>query len=106
MGSSTVQITLNSDSEYVGGRLCFYAPDKGITIPDRRRAGTMTIHDDFQMHAVTRLVSGTRYSLFVVDRGNGLGDKGSVFVVGRAQFDAVAGLGEAVEQAKKRPRTK
>jgi hypothetical protein len=42
----------------------------------------MTVHPREQMHAVTRLVSGKRYSLFVVDQANGLGDKG-VFDVER-----------------------
>lgn len=79
--TSTVQITLNGDNEYQGGRLCFYAPDVGLQTP-RRPPGTMTVHPRQQMHAVTRLVSGKRYSLFVVDQANGLGDKG-VFDVER-----------------------
>lgn len=30
------------------------------------------------LHAVTQLTEGVRYSLFVVDRANGLGEKGVV----------------------------
>ena len=82
--SSTVQVTLNDDSEYQGGRLCFYAPDVGLQTP-RRSAGTVTVHPREQMHGVTRLVAGKRYSLFVVDEANGLGDKG-VFLVQKDVF--------------------
>lgn len=83
--SRTVQLTLNGDDEYLGGRLCFYSPDVGLQIP-RRPAGTLTIHPKEQLHGVTRLFGGKRYSLFVVDSSNGLGDT-AVFVVDRATFD-------------------
>ena len=83
--SCTLQITINGDDEYQGGRLCFYAPDAGLHIPPRP-SGTVTIHPRHQLHGVTRLISGKRYSLFVVDRQNGLGDKG-VFKVDKNIFD-------------------
>jgi len=69
--TKTVQLTLNGDDDYVGGRLCFYSPDIGLQIP-RRPAGTLTIHPRDQFHAVSRLISGVRYSLFVVDHFNEL----------------------------------
>ena len=70
----TVQITLNDDSEYEGGRLVFYSPDAGLQM-HKRPAGTLTKHPPRAMHGVTRLVSGKRYSLFVVDESNGDGEK-------------------------------
>ena len=44
----------------------------------KRQAGDITKHNYEVLHAVTRLISGTRYSLFVVDRSNGLGEDGIV----------------------------
>jgi len=76
----TVQITLNDSKEYEGGRLCYFTTEKGVEILDDREAGVMTVHDTRALHAVTRLFSGTRYSLFVVDKSNGLGDKNVVHV--------------------------
>jgi len=69
--SCVVQYTLNDDKTYKGGRLCFYTEDIGLLVP-RRPAGTLTIHCR-EMHAVSRCLSGVRYSLFVVDESNGLG---------------------------------
>mmetsp|Transcript_50281 Transcript_50281/g.60476 ORF Transcript_50281/g.60476 Transcript_50281/m.60476 type:complete len:433 (-) Transcript_50281:1326-2624(-) len=83
--SLTAQITLNGDDEYEGGRLCFYSPDVGLQIPPRP-PGTVTVHHREQMHGSTRLVSGKRYSLFVVNSCNNLGEKG-VFVVDKGIFD-------------------
>jgi serine/threonine protein kinase len=40
----------------------------------QRRAGDITRHSRRTLHGVTKLNSGTRYSLFVVDRNNALGD--------------------------------
>lgn len=41
-------------------------------MPDRP-AGTVTIHDRDVYHGVSPITKGVRYSLFVVDRDNGLG---------------------------------
>eukprot|EP01040_Poterioochromonas_malhamensis_P013296 gene13296-14605_t len=41
----------------------------------QRSAGDITKHGRESLHAVTRLTSGSRYSLFVVDRENGPGDE-------------------------------
>ena len=83
----TLQITLNGDNEYKGGRICFYSPDVGLHIPTRP-SGTVTIHKREQLHGVTRLISGRRYALFVVDGNNGLGEKG-VFHLDKSTFDAL-----------------
>ncbi len=72
--TDTIQLALNDDSEYEGGRLCYFTPEKGVEVLSRR-AGDITKHNRDALHAVTRLTSGTRYSLFVVDESNGLGDQ-------------------------------
>ena len=66
-----VQYTLNDDRDYKGGKLCFYSEDIGLYIPCRP-AGTVSVHRR-EMHAVSKLLSGVRYVLFVVDITNGLG---------------------------------
>jgi len=68
---SVVQYALNDDKSYKGGRLCYYSDDIGLLVP-RRPAGTLTVHFK-EMHGVSRCLDGVRYSLFVVDRTNGLG---------------------------------
>jgi len=68
---SVVQYALNDDEAYKGGRLCYFSDDIGLLVP-RRPAGTLTVHFK-EMHAVSRCLNGVRYSLFVVDRSNGLG---------------------------------
>ena len=95
----TIQIALNDDNEYDGGKLCFVTttpateesasfssssttttsstrgtPSLKLTVP-KRYAGTITGHKFNVLHAVTKLHRGVRYSLFVVDRKNGLGEK-------------------------------
>jgi hypothetical protein len=65
-----MQIALNDDSEYDGGRLVF-ATSEGFLIP-RRPAGSATIHTHEVVHGVTALRSGVRYGLFLCDtRGSG-----------------------------------
>ena len=73
----TVQLALNDASEYTGGRLCYFTEEKGVEVLERQ-AGDLTKHSRHVLHAVTQLKAGTRYSLFVVDESNGLGDKGLV----------------------------
>lgn len=68
----TVQVCLNSDTEYEGGRLIFYA--QGNCHVPERKAGFVSIHDRDILHAVSRVTSGVRYSLFVVDKANTLGN--------------------------------
>eukprot|EP01040_Poterioochromonas_malhamensis_P013295 gene13295-14604_t len=71
--TDTVQVALNDDTEYEGGRLCYFTEENGVQVL-QRSAGDITKHGQKSLHAVTRLTSGTRYSLFVVDELNGLGD--------------------------------
>ena len=68
----TIQLCLTSDTEYEGGRLVFYAQGK-CHVPERK-AGFVSIHDRDILHAVSRVTSGVRYSLFVVDKANTLGN--------------------------------
>ena len=70
-GYQTVQLALNNPTEYTGGRLCYFSKEKGVEVLDRQ-AGDITKHGTKTLHAVTQLTTGTRYSLFVVDRDNGL----------------------------------
>ena len=70
--SKTVQIPLNDG--YVGGKLCFFIDDK-VYIPPRP-PGSLTKHDPRVLHGVTSVQGGTRNSLFVVDKSNGLGEGG------------------------------
>ena len=72
--TETIQLALNDDAEYEGGRLCFFTKQKGVEVLNRK-AGDLTKHNTNALHAVTRLTRGTRYSLFVVDETNGLGDE-------------------------------
>ena len=61
----TMQVALNGDAEYRGGRLVF-ATGAGFVIPTRP-AGTATIHTDRIAHGVTALTGGVRYGLFLCD---------------------------------------
>ena len=54
-----------------GGRLCYFTEDTGLFVP-QRPSGTLSVHVR-EMHAVSKLLSGVRYVLFVVDDTNGLG---------------------------------
>lgn len=69
--TKTVQVCLNSETEYVGGRLLFFA--QGKCFCPKREKGFVSIHNRDILHAVTSLRSGIRYSLFVVDKANTLG---------------------------------
>lgn len=74
--SPTVQIPLNDG--YVGGKLCFFIDDR-VYIPPRN-PGSLTKHVPQVLHGVTRVQSGIRNSLFVVDQNNGLGESGVLIV--------------------------
>jgi hypothetical protein len=60
-----MQIALNGDQEYRGGRLVFIT-DKGFVVP-RRPVGSATIHTNEIVHGVSTLLSGVRYGLFFCD---------------------------------------
>lgn len=76
--TGTVQIALNDQTEYSGGRLCFFVNDQLVMLD--RPAGSACQHPPGVLHAVTALMEGTRKSLFVVDQQNGLGEGGVVTV--------------------------
>ena len=94
--SKTVQIALNDDKDYDGGNLCFVTGAGQLSVP-KRKPGTMTAHDASILHGVTKLHSGTRYSLFVVDRDNGLGEK-DVHVFSAAEVLECAGAARMQQQ--------
>jgi hypothetical protein len=58
----TLQVTLNSDTDYAGGKLVFATNGK-LFFPSRS-AGTITIHYNDIVHGVSVLESGVRYGLF------------------------------------------
>eukprot|EP00935_MAST-01C_sp_MAST-1C-sp1_P000462 g462.t1 len=60
----TMQVALNGDDEYSGGRLVFIT-SSGAHVP-QRPAGTITIHDSSIVHGVTPMLGGVRYGLFVL----------------------------------------
>jgi hypothetical protein len=76
--TSTTQIALNEPSEYEGGRLIFFVNDVVHVL--ERPAGSMVQHPPEVLHGVSSLTSGTRQSLFVVDKANGLGEDGVITV--------------------------
>eukprot|EP00051_Salpingoeca_urceolata_P015562 m.202188 g.202188 ORF g.202188 m.202188 type:complete len:517 (+) comp18435_c4_seq4:211-1761(+) len=65
----TMQVPLNGDDEYEGGRLTFVTRSHGVVQPTRP-AGCATIHDDTILHGVSRLLRGSRYSLFFLEYAN------------------------------------
>ena len=69
----TCQIALNPESEYSGGKLCFFAKDT-LTIPDRP-PGSFTRHSRDILHAVTSVRCGVRKSLFLLSPHSNLGDR-------------------------------
>lgn len=58
----TMQIALNGEHEYVGGRLV-YVTSGGFSIPPRP-PGSATFHENNILHGVTQLQGGVRYALF------------------------------------------
>ena len=62
--SKTMQVALNKEDEYEGGRLVF-ATVEGFLQP-ARPPGAYTIHHWYMPHGVTELRSGVRYSLFLM----------------------------------------
>lgn len=61
-----MQVALNELSEYCGGQLV-YASCSKLIVPDRP-AGAITIHSRDIVHGVTKLISGVRYSLFLIKK--------------------------------------
>jgi hypothetical protein len=63
--TTTLQVPLNGDSEYSGGRLVFAARDGRLCVPPRP-AGSYTLHGNAVVHGVSPLRAGVRYSLFLL----------------------------------------
>ena len=63
-----MQLALNGDDEYSGGRIVFASND-GFYVPSRP-AGTITVHDDTIVHGVTKMEAGVRYGLFFLRNGH------------------------------------
>jgi len=59
----TMQVCLNEESEYSGGRVIYASADEGLVCPSRP-AGTVIVHDCSIPHGVTAMKGGARYSLF------------------------------------------
>jgi hypothetical protein len=79
--TSTSQIALNATSEYDGGKLCFFTTvnnNMKVLHVVPRTPGSMVQHPPNILHDVTSVTRGTRKSLFVVDKQNGLGQAGVV----------------------------
>ena len=70
--TSTSQIPLNPPTEYKGGQICFFVNDELKFI--RRPRGSLVQHPPKILHGVTQVTEGTRKSLFIVDKSNGLGE--------------------------------
>eukprot|EP00466_Bigelowiella_natans_P012216 jgi/Bigna1/128778/aug1.7_g3486 len=64
VSEETIQIPLNDDTEYEGGRLVFLNTG-GIHVP-KRSAGSYTIHPKDIAHGVSVLKSGVRYGLYIL----------------------------------------
>ena len=62
----TMQVPLNGEDEYEGGRLVFMTKENGMKIPVRK-AGSATIHRNDIAHGVTTLVRGVRYGLYLLE---------------------------------------
>ena len=84
----TIQIALNEGSEFDGGRLVFVTGNDATVTVVPKLAGSLTSHARNVLHGVTKLHSGIRYSLFVVDLYNGLGEK-DVHALKNADINAI-----------------
>tara|TARA_B110000285_G_scaffold230409_1_gene296971 strand:+ start:260 stop:1078 length:819 start_codon:yes stop_codon:yes gene_type:complete len=62
--TKTLKIPLNKESDYKGGDLIYLTNGK-INKPEQK-IGSMTIHTNDIVHGVSPIVSGIRYSLFVL----------------------------------------
>jgi hypothetical protein len=70
VSQKTMQVVLNDQSEYEGGRLV-YATDQGFVQPPRL-AGSYSIHTCKIVHGVTAVKRGVRYALFFLRQRDSL----------------------------------
>ena len=67
----TLQVPLNGDDEYEGGKLVYITTGRGNAATlhcPKRPAGSFTLHGNDIAHGVTRLVAGVRYGLFLLQK--------------------------------------
>ncbi len=62
----TMQVALNGDDDYLGGRLVFAC--KGKLYSPKRACGTVTIHENDIVHGVSMFEAGIRYGLFFLKK--------------------------------------
>lgn len=91
--TETVQIRLNND--YDGGKLTFITEKYEIFSPEIL-PGMITRHRRRACHGVTALTRGIRYSLFVVDEANGLGDK-DIHIIDQSKMNDYMGVSSTDE---------
>ena len=62
----TMQVALNSQKDYEGGRLVYFSKGKKI-VPEREQ-GSITIHHNDIVHGVSEMKEGARYGLFFLKK--------------------------------------
>jgi ubiquitin len=80
----TMQVALNAEHEYGGGKLTFATAD-GFMQPARPR-GSATTHVNSLVHGVSTLTHGVRYGLFLCDTKGGSVNLHYLIEASRAQF--------------------
>ena len=80
----TMQVALNAEHEYGGGKLTF-ATAHGFMQPARPR-GSATTHVNSLVHGVSTLTHGVRYGLFLCDTKGGSVNLHYLIDASRAQF--------------------
>ena len=80
----TMQVALNAEHEYGGGKLTFATAD-GFMQPARPR-GSATTHVNSLVHGVSTLTHGVRYGLFLCDTKGGSVNLHYLINASRAQF--------------------
>ncbi|TNV76385.1 hypothetical protein FGO68_gene17613 [Halteria grandinella] len=66
VSKKTLQVALNDN--YEGGKLVYLT--EGRVFAPERPTGSITIHSDDIVHGVTKLESGVRYGLFLLNKNN------------------------------------
>ena len=81
----TMNVALNDESEYEGGRLVYVmkgeSDDEVLCLhsPPKRKVGSVLIHGGGIVHGVSKLLSGVRYGLFLLQKQNIAGRRGNAW---------------------------
>jgi len=67
-----VRYTLNSDTSYKGGTLCYFTDDSGLFVT-KRPVGTVMVHVK-ELNAVSKLLDGVSYVLFTDNTSDAVSD--------------------------------